>query len=60
MSKQHLSNLMKLPEVAQRWRVSVKSVRRLIDAKQLATVRIGKSLRVSEAEVARYERRNSS
>ncbi len=60
MSKQHMAILLTLPEIAQRWKVSVKSVRRLIEAKHFTVVRIGKSVRVSEAEVARYERQRSS
>ena len=60
MSKPHSSVFMSLPEVAQRWKVSVKSVRRLIDAKHLGVTRIGKSLRISEGELLRFERQNAS
>jgi excisionase family DNA binding protein len=60
MGKERMPILMTLPEVARRWKVSVKSIRRFIDAKHLGVIRIGKSLRVSEAEVVRFERRNSA
>jgi excisionase family DNA binding protein len=52
--------LLSLPEVAQRWKVSVKSVRRLIDAKRLSVIRIGKALRISQEELTRFERQNSA
>ncbi|CAH1663477.1 HTH_17 domain-containing protein [Hyphomicrobiales bacterium] len=60
MSKQQMPILMTLPEVAQRWKISIKSVRRLIDAKRLGVIRIGKALRISEAEVVHFERHNSA
>jgi excisionase family DNA binding protein len=50
--------LVSLSELAQRWKVSVKSLRRLIDAKHLSAIRVGKSLRISESEILRFERRN--
>jgi len=52
--------LLTLSDVAERWRMSVKSVRRLIAAKQLGVIRIGKALRVSESELVRFERLNSA
>lgn len=55
-----LPPLMSLPDVAKRWQVSVKSVRRLIDTKQLQVIRIGKSLRISHDELVRFERQNAS
>lgn len=55
-----LSALLTLPDVAERWQMSVKSVRRLIAAKRLSVIRIGKALRVSENELVRFERQNST
>jgi excisionase family DNA binding protein len=55
-----LPPLMSLSEVANRWNVSVKSVRRLIDTKRLGVIRIGKSLRISHDELVRFERQNAS
>lgn len=54
-----LPSLRTLPDVAERWKVSIKSVRRLIEAKQLGVIRIGKSLRISEDELIRFERENA-
>lgn len=55
-----LPPLMSIPEVASRWKVSVKSVRRLIDLKRLGVIRIGRCLRISHDEVSRFERQNAS
>ena len=55
-----LPALLSLPEVAERWKVSTKSVRRLIDAKRLGAIRIGKALRISQEELTRFERQNSA
>ncbi|KRE16785.1 hypothetical protein ASE66_09230 [Bosea sp. Root483D1] len=55
-----LPALLTLPDVAERWKMSVKSVRRLIAAKRLGVIRIGKALRVSEDELVRFERQNST
>ncbi|WP_262330423.1 helix-turn-helix domain-containing protein [Bosea sp. BH3] len=60
MARLQASTLFSLPEVAQRWKVSVKSVRRLIDAKGLSAIRVGKSLRISESEILRFERQNAT
>ncbi|MCU4179692.1 helix-turn-helix domain-containing protein [Bosea sp. BH3] len=38
----------------------MKSVRRLIDAKGLSAIRVGKSLRISESEILRFERQNAT
>lgn len=55
-----LPTLFTLPDVAERWKVSVKSVRRYIAANRLGVIRIGKALRISEEELVRFERQNSA
>ena len=55
-----LPMLLTLRDVAERWKVSVKSVRRHIAANRLCVIRIGKALRVSEDELVRFERQNSA
>lgn len=55
-----LPRLLTLPDVAERWKVSVKSVRRHITANRLGVIRIGKALRISEEELVRFERLNSA
>lgn len=54
------SSLMTLAELAAHWRVNVKTLRRLIASECLGVVKIGKSLRVTREEVARFERQNST
>lgn len=46
--------LLQINEVAALVRVSNKTVRRWIAANELAVVRLGRSVRVSEAELARF------
>ena len=46
--------LLQVKEVAALVRVSNKTVRRWIAANELAVVRLGRSVRVSEAELARF------
>ena len=46
--------LLTLPEVAKRLAVSARTVRRLIDGRALAHVRVGKTVRVSEADLAEF------
>jgi hypothetical protein len=45
-----------LAQVARRWQISVKEVRRMLGKQQLAFVQIRGSLRVPLAEVQRFER----
>ncbi len=42
-------------EVAERWRVSSMTVRRLIENGQLNSVRVGHCVRIPEPECERYE-----
>lgn len=44
-----------LPELAARWRVSLRHVRRQVDAGHLRVTRFGKAVRVSAANLALYE-----
>ena len=46
--------LLQVEEVAALVRVSTKTVRRWIAANELAVVRLGRNVRVSEAELARF------
>jgi excisionase family DNA binding protein len=46
--------LLQVKEVAAVIKVSTKTVRRWITANELAVVRLGRSVRVSEAELARF------
>lgn len=41
-------------EVGERFGVSARTVRRLIDAGQIKVIKVGAQVRVSEAECARY------
>lgn len=50
----------KVPEVAQRWGVSRRTVERLVDRRELAVMRVGRAVRISEAELARYAKANTS
>ena len=43
-------------ELATRWKLSVKTVRRLIWAEKLKAIKIGVAIRVPDTEVERYER----
>jgi excisionase family DNA binding protein len=52
-------SILKLPEVADELRVSVATVRRLIQRKQLAAVRIGNQLMVRTAALETYVERNT-
>jgi excisionase family DNA binding protein len=46
--------LLHVGEVADLTKVSIKTVRRWIEAKELAVVRLGRSIRVSRTELARF------
>jgi len=46
--------LLSIPEVAKLLNVSTKTVRRWIEANQIAVVRLGRSVRMSQAELARF------
>lgn len=52
-----MSNLLKVSEVAERLRVSKMTVYRLIEAGEMKSVRIGRSIRISGAAFAEYLRR---
>jgi excisionase family DNA binding protein len=47
-----------VPQVAERWQVSEKKVRRLISSGDLIAHRFGVQIRVSEADLIGYERIN--
>jgi len=51
-----VENLMTVAEVAARWRLGHLAVRRRILDGELRAVRIGRNVRIEEAEVERYER----
>jgi excisionase family DNA binding protein len=51
-----LSRLMPLPKVAEALGVSVFTVRRLVNTRQLASVRVGARVLVNSAEVERVQR----
>ncbi len=55
-SQTHLPELLTLEQVAERLQVSVKTVRRWIDAGNLVAHRIGRGLRVSEADLQTFIR----
>lgn len=55
MSTRYLS----VKEVAERWRVSQMTVRRLIEDGQLAHTRVGHSVRIEESEAERYIEHNT-
>ena len=44
-----------IPETAQRWKVSARTVRRMIQRGELPTFRVGRQIRVSPDAVARVE-----
>lgn len=44
-------------EVADRWRVSKMTVHRLIDTGALASIRVGRSIRIHHESVVAYEER---
>jgi excisionase family DNA binding protein len=46
--------LLHVGEVADLTKVSIKTVRRWIESKELAAVRLGRSIRVSRTELARF------
>lgn len=49
-----LPTLLKLPEVMERTGLSKASVYRVINSGQLKTVKIGRSVRISETELSRF------
>ena len=49
-----------LAQLARRWKISAKDVRRMLGRQQLAFVQICGSLRVPLAEVERFERQGRS
>lgn len=51
-----LALLLSVAEVARRLGVSPKTVRRLIDSKAIVIHRIGRQIRISEADLATYIR----
>lgn len=51
-----LGPLLSVADVAERLDVSSKTVRRLIDSKSIAIHRIGRQIRISEADLAMYVR----
>jgi excisionase family DNA binding protein len=54
MITETLPTLLKLPEVMERTGLSKASVYRVINAGQLKTVKIGRSVRISETELSRF------
>lgn len=48
--------LVSLAELADRWRVSPRTVQRLVGAGRLTAIRIGRQLRFSVSEIERHER----
>jgi excisionase family DNA binding protein len=49
-----------IADLAERWRVSERTVRRLIDGGKLRALRIGNQLRVADDVVRRFEARNAT
>jgi excisionase family DNA binding protein len=49
-----------IADLAERWRVSERTVRRLIDGGKLRALRIGNQLRVADDVVRRFETRNAT
>ncbi|TVR08230.1 MAG: DNA-binding protein [Salinarimonadaceae bacterium] len=47
-----------LEELASRWRVSVKTLRKIVQRGELKTRRIGAQLRVSEGDIRSFEALN--
>jgi excisionase family DNA binding protein len=54
MITETLPTLLKLPEVMERTGLSKASVYRVINSGQLKTVKIGRSVRISETELSRF------
>jgi excisionase family DNA binding protein len=54
MITETLPTLLKFPEVMERTGLSKASVYRVINAGQLKTVKIGRSVRISETELSRF------
>lgn len=54
MVTETLPTLLKLPEVMERTGLSKASVYRVINSGQLKTVKIGRSVRISETELSRF------
>ena len=55
VKKPNPSQYLTVTDLAQRWQVSACSIRRLIWSKQLKSLRVGRTVRVPETEVERYE-----
>jgi excisionase family DNA binding protein len=49
-----------IPELAERWQVSNRTVRRLIESGKLRAIRIGGQLRVADDVLLRFEERNAT
>jgi excisionase family DNA binding protein len=49
-----------IPELAERWRTSERTVRRLIGSGNLRAVRIGHQLRVADDVLQRFEERHAT
>jgi excisionase family DNA binding protein len=43
-------------QAAQRWRVSYKTVRKLISSRQLSILRLGRAIRIPMSEILRWEK----
>jgi excisionase family DNA binding protein len=49
-----------VPELAERWQVSTRTVRRLIESGKLRAIRIGGQLRIADDVLQRFEARNAT
>jgi excisionase family DNA binding protein len=47
-------------QLAKRWNVSTRTIRRLIESDKLRAVRVGNQLRIADDAVERFERRNET
>lgn len=54
-----LSRLFDVRQLAERWNVSERTVRRLMEGEAFAVTRIGRRVLVSEAQVALFEAKNT-
>jgi excisionase family DNA binding protein len=57
-TEQTPERLLRLEDLAARWRVSPRSIQRLVKAHRLVAVRIGNQLRLKADEIARFEATN--
>jgi len=59
MAKPNFEGCLTVDDVAKRWAVTVKTVRRLIRQNRIGAIRVGRRVRITPEQVRAFERRNA-